>query len=98
MMLPRHGPDAQRSAIDVHRFDPDEFADDERHQVRGHLDRVGENDLFLAGPGQYRLAHDGRVGDGGEPLIYYEGSLENRFERRLIPAGEGTASVGGLEL
>ena len=70
--------------------------DGEREQVRGQRRRRLEDD----GPGRAarRLALHGRVGDGEAGRGDGQGELVRDLERGLVPAGEGPARVGGLEL
>ena len=44
------------------------------------------------------LVGDGHIGDGGEVVGDDQRDVEGGFDGGLVPAGEGAASVGGLEL
>ncbi len=48
--------------------------------------------------GEDRLARHRGVGDGGQALLDDERDPEDRLGVGLVPAGEGLARVGGLEL
>ena len=88
--------DAQgRTGVDgVRRF---ELADDEGEQIGGHPDGVFEDDLFLAAA-EFALRLDAGVGERSQIFVDNEGNSEDRLERGLVPAREGTARVGRLEL
>ena len=98
MTLPRHGPDAQGRALDQDWLGTGEFANDKRHQVGGHLDGIGEDDLFFPSLGQYGLAYDGRVRERRESWVDHQGDLEDRLKRRFVPAGKSAPGVGRFEL
>ena len=95
--LPGTVHDAQGHAVDVDRLGGLERPDDEGHQVGGHRHGVGEVHLLLAVAERDGL-HLGAVGDGGEVVVDDEGDGEDGLEVGLVPAREGPAGVGGLEL
>ncbi len=94
--LAGHAPHAQRRVAHAARLGVLQLADHEGDQVRRHLDGVGEAHDLAATLG--RLRQDAGVGDDGERRVDGQRHVEHRLEGRLVPAGEGTAGVGGLEL
>ena len=89
-------PDADRRVADAAGLGVLELADDERDEVCRHRDRVGEAyDLARTLPG---LGQDARVRDRRERGVDDQRHAEHGLERRLVPAREGPAGVGRLEL
>ena len=90
-------PHAHQNAVPRPLFHAREIANDERQQIRRHDGRFGESDGFLP-----RRAHAHRnrlrVGYGFQLFRDDEGYVESRLDRRLVPARERAARVGGFEL
>ena len=78
--LAGHAPDPDRRRPDHHGVGRLQVAHDERHQVRGHDDRVGEDHALLAGDGAGKLAGHPRVRHRGQPLVDDEGDGEDGLE------------------
>ena len=94
--LPRRAEQPQRGAGHVDRLGDLERTDDEGDQVGGHRHRLGEADPALTV--DHLVGHDGRVRDGVEVVVEVQRDGEARLEVGLVPAREGPAGVGGLEL
>jgi hypothetical protein len=95
--LARHCGDAQRDTVHLDRLGELEGADHEGDEIGRHAHRLGERDLTLA-VAEVGLLLDGGVGDGGEPAVDDERHRECRLAIGLVPAREGAARVGALEL
>ena len=95
-LLARHAPDLKARASDRGGLRRLELADDERDQVGGHDDAVGEANHLAAV--LERLRHDRGVRHGGQRRIDGQRHRENRLERGLVPARKRAPRVGGLEL
>ncbi len=95
--LSRHVDDTKRGAVDVDRRRRLQRADDEREQVRRQLHRGPEADP-PATVGQRLVCLHGSTGDRHEVPRHDQGYRKRRLEIRFVPAGEGPAGVGRLEL
>ena len=86
----------ERGAGDVDRLGDLERPDDERHQVGGHRHGLGEAHPALAV--DHLVGRDGGVGHRVQVVVEVQGDGEAGLEVGLVPAREGPAGVGGLEL
>ncbi len=86
----------ERGARDVDRLGGLERAHDEGHEVGGHRHRVGEADAPT--PVEHLVGDQGGVGHRTQVVVEVEGDGEAGFEVRFVPAREGPAGIGGLEL
>ena len=96
LLLARNAPDAQRRLADHRRRRRLQLADDISHQIGRHRNRVGEADDLLAVLDA--LLGDGRVGDDLQFRRNNQRGGEDGLEGGFVPAGEGAAGVGRLEL
>ena len=94
--LARHAPDAHRRLAHQDGVGRLQLADDERHEVGGHLHRVRERDDLASALDP--LADDGRVRHGRERRVDHERHREHGLEVRLVPARKRAAGVGPFEL
>ena len=87
--------DAQRDAVHVDGIGRLHRADDERRQVStsASCPRTGSDPAVAV-----VALHLGAVGDREERLVDHERRAEHGLQVGLVPAGEGAARVGGLEL
>ena len=96
LALAGNAPNAQGCTAGTDRLGCFQSADHEGQQVSGHRDGVGKAHYLLAALNGFGA--DRGIGDGLECRINDERGREHCLERRLIPAGQSTAGVGGLEL
>ena len=75
-----------------------EVADQEGHEISGHLRGGEELEGVLVCAGARRVADDGPVGDGGVALVDDERDIEGGLEGGLVEGREGAARIGGFEL
>ena len=73
-------------------------ADEEGHEIRGHLRRGEELESVLVCAGAGRVADDGAVGDSGVAAVDDERDVVGGLEGGLVEGGKGTARVGGFKL
>ena len=89
--------DAEGHAVHIGRSGRLEGAHHEGNQVGGHHDGVGEGDRHPAVP-ERRPLDLGAVRNRHQIIRDYQGDPEGGLEVGLVPAREGAAGVGGLEL
>jgi hypothetical protein len=94
--LAGHTPHPDRRGPDPEGLARLQLAHDERDQVGGHPDGIGELDDLLAA--LEPLGHHACVRHRGQVRVDDERAREDGLEVRLVPAGEGAPGVGGLEL
>ena len=94
--MPGRAQQPQRRAGDVDRLGDLERPDDEGHQVGGHRHRLGEAHPAL--PVEHLVGRDGGVGHRVEVVVEVQRDGEAGLEVGLVPAREGPAGIGGLEL
>ena len=75
-----------------------EVADQQGHQIGGHLLRGGEGDGVLTRFRAGRVRYGRAVRDGRIDRVDHQRDVERGFLGRLVEAGERAARVGGLHL
>ena len=75
-----------------------EVADEQRHEIGGHLLRGGEGHGVFAGLGAGRVRNRRAVRDGRVGGVDHERDVERGFLGRLVEAREGSPRIGGFHL
>ena len=96
-LLAGHAPDAERRLAHHDGVGGLQLAHDERHEVRGHADGVGEAHRLFART-RWTLGRDRGVRHRGEALGHHQGDAEDGLEGGLVPAREPAPGIRGLEL
>ena len=91
------GADANRYAVGA-AFTADEIADEQRHQIRGHLRRCRKRHRVRARRGAGHVGRLAAVGERGVARRDGERDVEAGFVGRLVERRERAPRVGGLHL